>query len=235
MTFPRYLYILLGTLTHAAIMTPPWRDSRIHVLGNHGFLGRIHAFMAMPITKLIDTVAYEGRDIRSVLHSAGPDAVDLGCGIGLSTPPGAKGIDSSIEMLRVGRFLHPSVKFDLGLAERWGTPNMTSVAICSFLLHEQSDRRRDRILRNAYRIARDYVLVMDIDPIYLPSSHMLAGEPYVMDYLHRIDEQIRNMFPMYTRVELIPGHVVLWNITKISQKTKCNIQRIKENFMEFGA
>ena len=237
MFLPKSLYILFAFIyapVGGLVPVPPWKDSRIHILGNHGLLGRIHAYMAMPITRLIDNVAYSGKDVRALLHSAGKDTVDLGCGIGLSTPPGAIGVDCSIEMLRVGKFLHPSVKFDLGLAERWGKLDMCSVAICSFLLHEQTEQRRSKILQNAYRIARDYVLVMDIDPVYEPSAHMLAGEPFVLEYLSNIDNQIRTLFPMYTRMEIIPGHVILWNITKIHNNTLTSLKQIENNFLRFG-
>jgi hypothetical protein len=44
-----------------------WYDSRIHTLGNAGFLGAVHAALAPLSTKIIDVVAYDGRDIRSLV------------------------------------------------------------------------------------------------------------------------------------------------------------------------
>ena len=41
-----------------------WFDKRIHTLGNHGFLGALHAALAPISTKLIDMAAYDGIDIR---------------------------------------------------------------------------------------------------------------------------------------------------------------------------
>ena len=208
------LYVLCYIVTSSMGFVPPWRDTRIHILGNHGFMGRVHAVLAMPITRLIDKVAYNGKDVRSLLKISGPDTVDFGCGIGMSTPIGAYGVDSSKEMIHVGKVVHPSIRFRRGLAERWGDNNMVSVAICSFLLHEQPANRRKKILRNAYRVCRDYMLIMDIDPVYNPSEHMLSGEPYIADYLENIDLDIHHLFDIYTRTEIIPGHVVLWNISK---------------------
>lgn len=198
------------------IVIPPWKDTRIHNLGNHGPLGHVHAIMAKSITKIIDKKVYNDCNVRSLLHTNN-DAVDFGCGVGISTPVSAIGVDASKEMLCVARSIYPNTRFERGLAEKWGKTQMASVSICSFLLHEQPMDRRHRILKNAYRVCRDYMLVMDIDPKYKPSFWMTLGEPYVNDYLEKIDSDIFNLFDEYSRTEIIPGHVVLWNITKIGE------------------
>jgi hypothetical protein len=41
-----------------------WYDSRIHTLGNIGFLGAVHAALAPLSTKIIDNVAYDGQNVR---------------------------------------------------------------------------------------------------------------------------------------------------------------------------
>jgi hypothetical protein len=41
-----------------------WFDNRIHVFGNHGFWGAVHAAVAPLSTHLIDVAAYNGEDIR---------------------------------------------------------------------------------------------------------------------------------------------------------------------------
>lgn len=197
---------------------PPWKDGRIHMLGNHGFLGNIHARIAKKITDIIDEKAYNGKNVRKLLHETS-DTVDLGCGIGLSTVPGGIGVDSSKEMLSIARKLHPTSRFERGLAEKWGKDNMASVVVCSFLLHEQPFNRRYRILKNAYRICKDNVLIMDISPDYIPPYSMLMGEPYVKDYLENIDRDIFNLFDEYKRIEIVPGHVILWNITKVGKNS----------------
>lgn len=190
---------------------PPWRDPRVHVLGNHGCGGLVHAAVAMPVTRLIDAVAYDGRDVRRPLREE-RDSIDLGCGVGLST--GRVGVDCSAAMLRAARALHPSKTFYRGLAERWGRPDMTDCVTVSFVLHEQSSDRRLRILRNAHRIARSRVLVLDIDPDYVPSRAMRLGEPYIDDYLARVDDEVHGLFPDARRVTVVDGHAVLWEVRK---------------------
>ena len=44
-----------------------WYDSRIHTLGNIGFLGAVHAALAPLSTKIIDNVAYEGQNVRGLV------------------------------------------------------------------------------------------------------------------------------------------------------------------------
>ena len=44
-----------------------WYDPRIHNFGNVGFLGAIHAVLAPISTKVIDELAYDGQDIRSIV------------------------------------------------------------------------------------------------------------------------------------------------------------------------
>jgi hypothetical protein len=44
-----------------------WFNSKIHTLGNTGFTGGLHAAMAPLATRMIDVLAYNGVDIRSVV------------------------------------------------------------------------------------------------------------------------------------------------------------------------
>jgi hypothetical protein len=46
-----------------------WFDTRIHSMGNQGFMGGLHAAAAVLITKVIDNVAYDGVDIRHEVSS----------------------------------------------------------------------------------------------------------------------------------------------------------------------
>lgn len=102
-----------------------WYDNRIHVFGNTGFLGGLHAFVAPFATKAIDDAAYEGEDIRTRVSKylseevgkakdRGARICDLCSGVGISTRalqtafPDAEaivGIDTSKEMISMAKFL----------------------------------------------------------------------------------------------------------------------------------
>ena len=72
-----------------AAAPPYWRDPRIHNLGNVGAGGGLHAARAPLATRVIDRVAYDGRDVRQeALDARVPrtaTVVDLCCGVGTST------------------------------------------------------------------------------------------------------------------------------------------------------
>lgn len=96
--------------------------TQIHVFGNTGFLGAVHAAVAPLSTKIIDDAAYNGQDVRKVLSEELARMVgkqrarvaDLCCGVGISTRalqdafPDAEtvlGIDTSPEMISMAQFL----------------------------------------------------------------------------------------------------------------------------------
>ena len=199
----------------------PWKHPHIHNFGNHGLGGAIHASVAPVATRLIDTLAYKGRDIRALLRvddDADASTVDLGCGVGFSTSLHGVGVDASNEMLAVARCRKPQATFVRGLAERWGETGAYSRVTVSFLLHEQPQRRRLRILRNAFRISSDEVLVMDIHPSYKPSYTMRMGEPYVDEYLANIERDVMMLFGEIAADVSVTTHcddrVVLYTIKK---------------------
>lgn len=199
-----------------------WNDPRIHMFGNTGWKGLVHAVLAPGITDAINRLKYNGQDVRLFLH--GEDTVDFGCGVGYSTSPGGTGIDASRSMLAVASVVQPGAAYERGLAEVWGDDDMCRRVTCAFLLHEQPQRRRHKILRNAMRICRDEVVVMDICPTYTPSPFMELGEPYVRDYLDHIDGDLRTLFgdARIRRDEVIPGHVVRW---RVSKRLSCETSR----------
>jgi len=103
-----------------------WFDNRIHVFGNTGILGGLHAFVAPFATRAIDDAAYEGEDVRTMVShqlsndvlgpakSQGARICDLCSGVGISTRalqkafPNAEtivGVDTSPEMISMARWL----------------------------------------------------------------------------------------------------------------------------------
>lgn len=119
--------------------------------------------------------------------------LDLCCGTGFSTTRGAVGVDTSSCMLGMARFRRPDATFQEGNAETYGEPESFDIVSVMFATHEvrhsippspipravsSPPRRRalapplvqmpisgrQRVIRNAMRVARDAVVVVDIDP-----------------------------------------------------------------------
>ena len=217
-----------------------WYDPRIHNWGNIGLRGRFHAFFAPLATAIIDRTSYKlpsggFLDVRKkVLATIPRDAtvLDLACGTGFSTAPGATGLDTSNEMLDMARCRRPDCKFVQGNAESYGDEDEYDIVSIMFATHEMPAFGRRRVLRNAMRVAKKEVVLVDIDPNFeetlakkpLKGATFLSGEPYVLDYLRRIDDDVKACAPVRfalkggtwtaTREVLLAGHAVAWRLTR---------------------
>ena len=188
----------------------------IHMFGNHGFRGAIHAEMAPIATKLIDWTAYDGKNVRKVIHDtyfAEYSVLDLCCGTGFSTPSNVRksvGIDISEQMVNKAKQLWCDQKYKksflVGDAESYREESMFDIVQIFFAFHEIPKHGREKILRNAYNNARKSIIILDISPEYKPSSSMLLGEPYLEDYLSTIQHELRH----FDEHIVVPGHVHLW-------------------------
>ena len=195
-----------------------WNDPRIHKLGNTGFGGIIHANLAPIVTKLTNYIKYDGRDIRNEIYNEWvnryTEVLDFGCGTGLSTPPGGTGLDISKEMIHraTKRNKRNDTNFIVGNSEDWGKSYSYDIVTCMFGFHEMPRSARLKVIENCIRVAGEKVVIIDIDPTYIPSAFMLSGEPYILDYIKHIDCDMK----LYGGIKksVIEGHVVRWDFHK---------------------
>jgi SAM-dependent methyltransferase len=192
-------------------------DPRIHTFGNHGMLGKFHAKIAPYFTKIIDMSVY-GKDVRQDTYNKyrGKDILDFGCGTGFSTAEsmGSVGVDTSKEMIEEAEKLFPMKTFEYGHAEYYEPEKTFDVVTSMFLMHEVPQFARKRIINNACSIATETVVILDIAPEYKPSKLMLAGEPYLPDYLKNIRSDLED----FKEEVLVPGHVHMWTKDLIQDK-----------------
>lgn len=197
-----------------ASKTPYYFDKNIHSLGNIGFGGFIHSHLAPFATKYIDNIRYNGRNIRKEIMTGYNDKsiLDLCCGTGMSTMPHSTGIDTSKEMINVAKRnnKHKHIKFYIGNAENYKptTDKSYDVVSCMFALHEMPKKAQIKVIQNAIDIANNEVIIVDISPDYSPSNLMLAGEPYLPNYL----ENIQSILQEFTYENFIPNHVGIWKV-----------------------
>ena len=81
---------------------------------------------------------------------------------------------------------------------------------CMFAFHEMPNKAHIKIIDNAIRIAKKKVVIVDISTSYTPSKLMLAGEPYILNYLDTIDSILSD----FNKTTLISGHVDQWEFVK---------------------
>ena len=220
-------------------LLPYWRNNKIHNLGNTGPLGNLHAATAPLMTKFIDKKAYGGRNVREeVYNTFEGDVLDMCCGTGFSTVPTVMrastarrsvGIDTSPEMLRFAGLFNPDSAYKWGNAETFGDDEEFDTVSIMFSLHEMPRDAYRNVIRNAIRVARNRVVIVDISSDYKPSRRMLSGEPYLADYLKKFDYNIVNTvvwkeetnthfpifhIPKWNKTNLVKGHVDMWEYTK---------------------
>jgi len=184
----------------------------IHSMGNHGFMGKLHAELAPLFTHFTDRVVYKDNLRKSVRKLFGPDKsiLDIGCGTGFSTSdaPGSMGIDTSLPMIEKARKLFPNKSFAVGHAEHWNTIEKYDIVSAMFCFHEMPQESRKNVINNCLQYAKEKFVVVDIAPNYNPNNYMLDGEPYLPDYL----ENIRADLAQFEEIILYPNHVHMWTL-----------------------
>tara|TARA_B100000963_G_scaffold267970_1_gene236209 strand:- start:1390 stop:2031 length:642 start_codon:yes stop_codon:yes gene_type:complete len=204
-----------------ALNIPYYYNPNIHNFGNIGFFGKIHANVANQATKIIDNLRYNGKNIRSIIYKPylnnNKTILDLCCGVGISTAPGQTGIDTSIEMLKVARKNNKKSKtntqFYFGNAENFKPKIKPDIVTCMFAFHEMPQQAQIRVINNGIMIAKEEFIIVDIAPNYKnknPPKIMLSGEPYLLDYLHNIE----NLLYDFEETIYIPNHVHVWKYKK---------------------
>lgn len=207
--------------------TAPFHPA-IHNLGNTGFGGSAHAQGAMFATKLIDILAYNGRNMRnevaqslSTIKALNSTILEVGCGVGSLTDEllqqgfsNVIGIDTSAEMLQVAEDNAPNATFyqENGVDAASNFSDI-DVAIVCMVLHEMPTVAHEELLFALSEVTKNKsgeVWLVDIDPSYEPSMSMLAGEPYVNAYLKNIEDIIMETNMTYSTFEIISGRVRGW-------------------------
>lgn len=211
-----FKYILLLPLCFAWNPKNYPFDPRIHTLGNHGNLGKLHSFVAPAFTTFLDKVIYKKNIRKEIIDSQGDGCriLDVGCGTGFSTSntQGSVGIDLSDEMLNMANVLFRNKTFVRADAESYHFEQDFDVVSSMFLMHEVPQEARVRIIQHAKETALKRVIFVDISPNYLPSKMMEDGEPYIREYLKNIRKDLHD----FEEEILIPGHVHIWVWNNIS-------------------
>jgi len=228
------IFLLLNQTHTIKIPTTPktkyYYDSRIHNFGNVGLGGQLHSLLAPYATTMIDNKCYNSVNIRQYIlskynldfyknHEKLPKIIDLCCGTGTSTASNQLGIDTSKHMIskaildqakknQLSLKAHTHTQFLIGNAENYGQQDEFDTATIMFAFHEMPNYAHHKIIKNAKKITKHDIIIMDIDPSYSPSKLMLSGEPYLLNYKNTIHKILTQH--QFSYIEYIPKHVGLW-------------------------
>ena len=137
--------------------------------------------------------------------------VDLGCGVGMSTPSGAMGVDIDNRLVGMAKIQNRQASFVVGDARTFGKDGQFDVALLSFVLSTVPDASRSAILRNALRISSS-VVVVDTSPRYAPGPLLLSNEPHLKSFLMHADVYMHKHVLVQTR------YAAVWLLTAASAK-----------------
>ena len=226
--------VLFSAINSRLIQIPKpkyYYDPRIHNFGNIGLGGQVHSLLAPYATKLIDDKCYNSVNIRQAIlsnynqefynnYERVPKLIDLCCGTGTSTAHNQLGIDTSEAMIKQAQAtlsaanLKQSLKtqthtmFLKANAENYGQSKEFDTATLMFAFHEMPNYAHHKIIKNAKRITKHDIIIVDISPNYKPSKIMLLGEPYLLNYKATIHEILKKH--QFSYLEYVPNHVGLW-------------------------
>ena len=120
-------------------------------------------------------------------------------------------------MLKVARKNNKKSKtntqFYFGNAENFKPKIKPDIVTCMFAFHEMPQQAQIRVINNGIMIAKEEFIIVDIAPNYKnknPPKIMLSGEPYLLDYLHNIE----NLLYDFEETIYIPNHVHVWKYKK---------------------
>jgi ubiquinone/menaquinone biosynthesis C-methylase UbiE len=218
------IFITFNPIHTIKIPTKYYYNSRIHNFGNVGLGGQIHSLLAPYATTMIDNKCYNSVNIRQLIlskynqefyknHEKLPKIIDLCCGTGTSTATNQLGIDTSEPMISKAKKIHNNkqaikTKFIIGNAENYGQEDEFDTATIMFAFHEMPNYAHHKIIKNAKKITKHDIIIVDISPNYSPSKLMLSGEPYLLNYKATIQELLTQH--QFKYLEYIPNHVGLW-------------------------
>ena len=218
--------------------TKYYYDPRIHNFGNVGLGGQLHSLLAPYATRMIDNKCYNSVNIRQLIlskynqdfykkHEKIPKLIDLCCGTGTSTYTNQLGIDTSKEMINAAILsktqTQTQTQFNIGNAENYGQEDEFDTATIMFAFHEMPNYAHHKIIKNAKKITKHDIIIMDIDPKYSPSVLMLSGEPYLLNYKNTIHKILTQH--QFSYIEYIPNHVGLWYYSH-NQDSKINLTQL---------
>lgn len=164
---------------------------------------------------------------KLIIDAQGADQkiLDIGCGLGYSTSdsPGSVGIDINKINIKRASEIFPNKKFKRSFIN---TKNDEYDIVTSmFFFHEIPQYLRKKILNSAINMAKNKVVIVDIDPNYDATLSMSKNKPFLNDYFQNIRDDLKH----FNESTLVKGLLTMWiydkNIEDDIIKTEYDIEK----------
>tara|TARA_R110001592_G_scaffold38668_16_gene127515 strand:- start:13 stop:666 length:654 start_codon:yes stop_codon:yes gene_type:complete len=138
--------------------------------------------------------------------------LDIGCGLGYSTSSsdGSLGIDIDKINVKKAKKLFPKKKFRQSFVNAKNFDEDYDVVTCMFYLNNVPQYLRNKIIDSSIEIAKERVVIVDIDPDYEPESNLIKKRIYIPDYIKNCREDLS----LFNENVLVDGLLKIWIYNK---------------------
>ena len=136
--------------------------------------------------------------------------LDIGCGKGYSTSSskGSLGIDKNKHNIKEAKKLFPNKKFKQTLS--YNDDKEYDIVTCMFYLSDIPRHIRRETINRALEIAKERVVIVDINPDYKPEKGLLNRHLYIPDYM----KNCRYDLILFNESILIKNLLSIWTYNK---------------------
>ena len=155
-----------------------------------------------------------------IIHAQGKNKriLDIGCGLGYSTSSseGSLGIDMNKHNIKNAKKLFPDKNFRHSFVNAKNFEEEYDVVTCMFYLNNVPQYFRNKIIDSAIEIAKERVVIVDIDPDYVPELNLIKQRAYIPDYI----KNCRKDLSLFNENVLVDGLLNIWIYNKENKENK---------------
>jgi ubiquinone/menaquinone biosynthesis C-methylase UbiE len=138
--------------------------------------------------------------------------LDIGCGLGYSTSSseGSLGIDMDSSNVLNAKKLFPNKNFRQSFVNAQYFDEEYYVVTCMFFLNNVPQYVRNKIIDSAIEIAKERVVIVDMNPDYVPELNLVKQREYIPDYI----KNCRKDLSLFNENVLVDGLLNIWIYNK---------------------
>tara|TARA_B100000902_G_scaffold394521_1_gene451035 strand:- start:5913 stop:6500 length:588 start_codon:yes stop_codon:yes gene_type:complete len=138
--------------------------------------------------------------------------LDIGCGLGYSTSSsyGSLGIDINIQNVENAKKLFPNKNFRHSFVNAKYFNEDYDIVTIMFYLNNIPQYNRNKIIEAAIELAKERVVIVDMNPDYVPDLSLIKKRKYISDYI----KNCRKDLSLFNENVLVDGLLNIWIYNK---------------------